>query len=266
MAVSVNSPVTIFFFPEPWENCLFGPIDKVTILVDSGALTVPFVVPTGDFDPDNGKPDFFERWIQRIQGPTVSGTGITEEEREQLLHFALGYRAFYAGREDIPVSAYYEFVGLLVAETLALQQPEPAGHALEAAIEWIHGNLPADIFDEPDIHIPPITPHTHIDDPQVAEMLVNAPADFSPTGALIEMCAYLVPARTTYGERAPAASSPEGQTILRVPPSSVSTEREYMILPTKPQTDSGYSSDDSMPSLCYVTDSSDDDDEQYIVD
>ncbi|KAI1784602.1 hypothetical protein LXA43DRAFT_1101198 [Ganoderma leucocontextum] len=263
MAVTLNSPVTIFFFPEPWENRLFRPIDKITILLDSGVLTVPFTVLTGDFDPDNGKPKFFERWIQRIQGPTVSGTGIMEEEWEQLLHFMLGYRALYAEREDIPVGAYYEFVRLLVAETLTLWQPEPASYALEAAIEWIHGNLPADIFDKPDIVIPPITVHTPINNPEVAEALVNAPADFLPTGALIEMCAYLVPARTTYSVCAPAVSSPKGQTILRVPPSSVYAEREYLVLPTKPQTESGYGPDDSMPSLRYVTDSSDDDDEYY---
>lgn len=40
MSFSVNSPITIFFFPEPWENCLFRPIDKITILVNSCATTV----------------------------------------------------------------------------------------------------------------------------------------------------------------------------------------------------------------------------------
>lgn len=52
----------------------------------------------------------------------------------------------------------------------------------------------------------------------------------------------------------------EGQSILRIPLSAVSVKHAYMLLPTALQTDSGYSSDDSMPGLCYVTDSSDDED------
>ncbi|KAI1798489.1 hypothetical protein LXA43DRAFT_1056632 [Ganoderma leucocontextum] len=150
MALSLNSLITIY-------NRLFRPIDRITILVNSGTLTV------------------------LIQGLTLLGTGITEEEWELLLHFTLGYRAFYTEREDIPVSAYYEFIGLLVAETLTLWQPEPAGHALEAMIEWIHGNLPADIFDEPDINILPVMPYMHINDCEIAEMLVNALADLFST-------------------------------------------------------------------------------------
>ena len=73
----------------------------------------------------------------------MTSTGITEEERQLLLHFALGYRAFYSARADIPESAYYEFVGELVAETLALRQPESAAYALETLVEWLLGALPA---------------------------------------------------------------------------------------------------------------------------
>ncbi|KAI1787694.1 hypothetical protein LXA43DRAFT_1064175 [Ganoderma leucocontextum] len=231
MTLSLNSPVTILFFPEPWENHLFGLIDKITILVNSCTLTVP--------------------------GATLSGTGITEEERELLLNFALGYRAFYlTNRNDIPDGAYYVFVGQLVAEMLALCQPEPTGHALETAVEWLLGNLPhlencspcipeaggwgfwacvpvnivsvKDVFDNPDIEIPPITPYTEILDPQITETLANALPEFSPMNALIEMCTLLMPAHMSYGERGPAASgdssAAEEQTILRIPPSSVYTE------------------------------------------
>lgn len=62
-----------------------------------------------------------------------------------LLHFVLGYRTFYASREDVPdlESLYYQFVRFLVAETLALHQPESAAHTLEAAVEWLMGALPA---------------------------------------------------------------------------------------------------------------------------
>ncbi|KAI1784377.1 hypothetical protein LXA43DRAFT_872895, partial [Ganoderma leucocontextum] len=88
-------------------------------------------------------PAFFEAWIQRIQGALLSGTGITEEEREKLLHFALSYRVFYLNCDDIPVDDYYAFVGQLVADTLALRPPESAADALEAAVEWLLGHLPA---------------------------------------------------------------------------------------------------------------------------
>ncbi|KAI1781767.1 hypothetical protein LXA43DRAFT_1105363 [Ganoderma leucocontextum] len=259
MAFSVNSPITFYVFPEPWENRLFGPIDRVTILIDSRTMTVPFTVPTGDFDPEQCTPEFFERWIQRVQGPTVSRTGITEEERKKLLHFALSYRGFYAGRADIPRAAYYEFVGLLVAETLSLRQPEPAAYVLEAAVEWLLGNLPADVFDE--VEVPPVVPYTPTaDEESEIELPAGAPSAFSPTSALIEMCTFLVPALTTYGERGPAVRT-EGQTLLRIPPTGVSPEREFIILPTAPQK-GGYDSDDSMPSLRYVTDSSDDSDSE----
>ena len=60
-----------------------------------------------------------------------------------LLHFALGYWAFYLEHNNIPTSAYYEFVGQLIANTLVLRPPELAGCALEAAVEWVMGNLPA---------------------------------------------------------------------------------------------------------------------------
>ena len=141
---------------------MFGPIDRISIIVNSSVHTVrvgifatpllqaarpdiintKITVPTGDFDPDNGAPGVIERWLERIQGPVMSGTGITEEERELLLHFALGYRTFFTEREDISESSYYEFVGHFVAETLALRQAEPAAHVLETAIEWLHDNLP----------------------------------------------------------------------------------------------------------------------------
>ena len=69
--------------------------------------------------------------------------GIMEEECEKLLHFALSYHSFYMQRNDIPVATYYSFISHLVVETLALQQPEPAAEVLEAAMEWMHGNLPS---------------------------------------------------------------------------------------------------------------------------
>ena len=72
----------------------------------------------------------------------MSGTGITEEERELLKHFALGYRAFYLGQDDIPTNMYYEFVSELVANTLTLRQPEPTGQVLETAVGWLFSNLP----------------------------------------------------------------------------------------------------------------------------
>ncbi|KAI1784594.1 hypothetical protein LXA43DRAFT_1066609 [Ganoderma leucocontextum] len=228
MSFSVNSPVTIIFFPEPWENRLFGLIDRITIIIDSNTITVPFTVPTGDFDPENGTPAFFEAWIQRIQGALLSSTGITEEEHEKLLHFALGYRAFYLNRDDIPVDDYYAFVGQLVADTLALRPPESTADALEAAVEWLLGHLPADIFDDPGIEIPQVMPYAEVHDPQITATLANASTDFSPTGALIEMCPYLVPARTSYSARA----SPGTRTgvraghwsILNIPLSAISTE------------------------------------------
>ncbi|PIL32945.1 hypothetical protein GSI_05063 [Ganoderma sinense ZZ0214-1] len=224
MALNINSPIKFHVFPEPWENRLFGPIDQITIVVDGQGITVSITVATGDFDPENGKPEVFERWIARIQGATLSGTGITEEERELLMHFALGYRAFYLGRDDITTDMYYLFVGEFVANTLALRQPEPAGQVLETAVEWLLGHLPADVFDEPGIEIPPVTPYTDTRDLNITETLASAPADFSPTGALLDICSFLVPARTTYGS------------------------------------DSGYDSDDSMPSLRDVADSSDEED------
>ncbi|PIL32391.1 hypothetical protein GSI_05637 [Ganoderma sinense ZZ0214-1] len=249
MTLNANSPSNYFVFPEPWENRLFGPIDQITAVVDGQGITISFTIATGEFNVDNGKPEFFERWIKRIQGPMVSGTGITEEERELLLNFALGYRAFYLGRDDIPEAMYYEFVGELVVDTLALRQPEPAGLVIETAVEWFMGHLPADVFDEPGIEIPEVTPFTGTHDPHIMQSLADAPSDFSPTAALLEICAFLVPARTSYGERAPRSEYlDEGRSLLRIPPTSLSVEH------------SGYESEDSMPSLRYVADSSDEDD------
>lgn len=101
-----------------------------------------FTVLTSNFDLALCTIGFFECWVERIQGAMLSGTGITEEERQMLLHFALRYRAFYAGCDDIPMSLYYEFIGYLVNETLTLSQPESAAHTLKAAVEWLFGNLP----------------------------------------------------------------------------------------------------------------------------
>ena len=72
----------------------------------------------------------------------MSGTGITEEECELLMHFALGYWVFYLGRKDILTDLYYEFVGELVVETLVLRQPKPASQVLETAVEWLLRHLP----------------------------------------------------------------------------------------------------------------------------
>ena len=75
------------------------------------------------------------------------------------------------------------------------------------------------------------------------------------------MCTILMPALTTVGEHAnPVDLGNPRRSILRLPPTSVSVEREFIVLPTSPapKEDSGYASDDSMPSLCYVTDSDSD--------
>ncbi|PIL27249.1 hypothetical protein GSI_10393 [Ganoderma sinense ZZ0214-1] len=267
MTLNINSPVTTFVFPEPWENRLFGPIDQITVVVDRQGITVSFTVATGDFHLDNGKPKFFQRWLERIQGAMMSGTGITEEEHELLLHFALRYRAFYLGHEDIPEDMYYEFVRELVAETLTLQQPEPAGQVLETAVEWLLGHLPADVFDDPGIDIPAVMPYTDARDPDLLQTLANAPSDFSPTAALLEICSFLVPARTSYGDCAlRSAYLDNARSLLRTGPlTSLSVERAYLMLPVPPaphsDSDSGYTSDDSMPSLRYVADSSDEDDD-----
>ena len=66
------------------------------------------------------------------------------------------------------------------------------------------------------------------------------------------------------GERATAAAHlidlVEGQTtVITLPPTSVSVEHEFFVLPTgrAPKGD-GYASDNNIPSLRYVTDSDSD--------
>ena len=102
-------------------------------------------------------------------------------------------------------------------------------------------------------------------------MLFRSLSEVSLTAALIDICALLVPALTHYGDRVlRTAYLDEGCSLLRTPPSSLSTERAYVMLPfpPAPQSDSdlGYDSDDSMPSLRYVSDSSDDDTNVPVVD
>ena len=84
------------------------------------------------------------KWIAAVQGPDVTRTGISDDQREMVLHLLLTFRAYSRPREDVDRDGYYGVVAELVVLATSCGLHERADdHLAEFLAEVAYGALPA---------------------------------------------------------------------------------------------------------------------------
>ncbi|OJT08765.1 hypothetical protein TRAPUB_338 [Trametes pubescens] len=125
----------------------------VKIVLDGPRQALALMLPTCPLEELD--PALFEHWIPAIQGPIVTRCDASDEQRELLLHIALAIHAFTEGFPGIDPDDYGYFMGRVVEAALSVEPDERCEERVTDLVDWLHGALPAALFDGD--HIPPVT-------------------------------------------------------------------------------------------------------------
>ena len=84
------------------------------------------------------------KWIAAVQGPEITQTGISDDQREMVLHLLLTFRAYSQVRDDLDRDSFYSVIGELVVLAKSCDLYERADdHLTEFLAEVAYGALPA---------------------------------------------------------------------------------------------------------------------------
>ncbi|OJT11158.1 hypothetical protein TRAPUB_12314 [Trametes pubescens] len=107
-------------------------------------------------DPDYLDPDFFDDWLETIQGPIITAAADDDDDhRAFLLRMVLTYRAFAQHNPAVNMDDYVVFTGMFVQAALALQVNDDAATDLQAIDDWMTETIPLEILEPRDL--PPRT-------------------------------------------------------------------------------------------------------------
>lgn len=94
-------------------------------------------------DPDYLDPDFFDDWLETIQGPIITAAADDDDDhRAFLLRVVLTYRAFAQRNPALNMDDYVVFTGMFVQAALALQVNDDAATDLQAIDDWMTETIP----------------------------------------------------------------------------------------------------------------------------